>query len=335
MSRIQIIMLSVLGLMVVAVVFWCVHVFSSDKSTQNGDTMTDVPEKYTYEDMIKSVGDKGFPIDETPAAAPIPSADPQNNISDPIPAPAATGEGDNNKSTPPADPPEIRAALADIQKARKNIKASVIASEQQESAEDEEIKKIVSERSQIAPVPQQLPAPEQQPATGTAATGFNTMSFGGGSSGTSVRSATSIRGVILNEVEVATGGKVRIMLLENVTLNGVQLRKTQMVTGAIGVGDTRVQVKVAGAAVDGQLAAIVFSVFGTDGIEGLPIEGNPGTATQQAAREETERNIENVAGGGVLGSVVRVAKTLGTSRQRSTTVKIPAGYKVILKTDNR
>lgn len=347
MSRTQIIMLSVLGLMIIGVVFWCISAFSSGKSKSvdsNSNTLTDVPEKFTYQDMMKSAGDKGFNLDEAPKTGKSIIAAGDETVLNAVSSQQDNGmENSNNVSAAssqlPVDPPQISSALAEVQQARKTIKAAVQKQQQEDDAEDEKIRQIVAERGQTnVNNVKVLPPEPQRPSIVTDPKGANTLVAGGSTSHLpSSKALTSIKGVILNDVEVASGSTVRIMLLETTTINGVQLRKTEMVTGTVGtVGNSsRIPINVLGAAIDGQLAAITFSIYGIDGIEGLPVTGNTGAATQQAAREEIERGVEGAAGNGVLGGVVRVAKTLGANRQRQTIVRIPAGSKVILKTADR
>ena len=166
------------------------------------------------------------------------------------------------------------------------------------------------------------------------AAGFNTLKFGSGgnaSEAAPVEASFVARAVILNSAEVATGSTVRIMLLENVNINSVTLPRQTMITGSIQVEDTRVRITVPGAALNGKLAAATFTAFGSDGIEGLPIATGPGAATKQAAKDEINANVEQAAGGGILGSVVRVVRTLGSSGHAQEIIRIPSGTKIILK----
>jgi hypothetical protein len=323
MSRAQIILLSVFGLFVIVVVYGFIRAAGGGEEPEpQTNTMTDVPEKYTYQEMMKG-GDKerGFPVDAmepTGTVEKTPAVDPATTAGS-VPEPAVK------------DAPEISAALADIKETRSQLKKAAAAQPAGDAAaEDDIIRKIVADHPTPAPAqPSSRTIPETAPAKPA---GFNTLNFGTSAGNPSGKArTTAVKGVVLNNVEVATGSTVRIMLMENAIVNDVPLNKTMIVTGNISVEDTRVMIHVPGAAINGQLAAIAFSAYGMDGIEGLRIEGNRSEATKQAAKEEIERNIDQAAGGGILGGVVRVVRTLGSGSRTQEMVKIPSGSKIILK----
>ncbi|MVT12513.1 conjugative transposon protein TraM [Chitinophaga tropicalis] len=338
MNRTQVIILATIGLMIIAVIFG--FIYSGKKKgarshiqTEDG-AMTEVPEKYTYKDLMASTGNRNFAEEAPPA--------PAGSVTDPpaLDAPATAGKVDPPAAptAPPAatpvETPEISTALQEIKQTRERIRggtaAGVSSNEKAVEQEDETIRQIVASHNSTAPVrnnqEQPAPAPAPRPA------GFNTLDFGEKAAPAGIATSSPvIKGVILNDIEVATGAAVRIMLLDNTTINGVAVRKNQMVTGVTNIGENRVQIHVAGTALNNQLTASNFSAYGLDGMEGLRIEGSKGEETRQAAKDELETNIDQVAGAGILGGVVRVVKTVTGGSRGKATVKIPAGYKITLK----
>lgn len=325
MNRNIIILICICGLIVIGLVALIVR--ATGGAAPSASLQNDVPEKYTYKDMIEQ-GEQGFRTEERkPAFADTAPPDNVMNITQ-----QSRIEPSNNQAPEVGpDAREAQEAIAEIKATKARLKQQQPIPPENEAAEDEQIRNILAAH-QATPAPSdQATPPPAKPA------GFNTLNFGaaGASTGKAKGSAVAVKGVVLNNVQVVTGSSVRIMLLENVIVNEVQLNKTQIVTGSISVEDTRVKIHVPGTAVNGQLAEVAFSAYGTDGIEGLRIEGNKAEATKQAAKEEIERNIDQAAGGGILGGVVRVVKTLGAGNKTQQLVNIPAGSKLILKIETQ
>ena len=73
MNRTQVIILATIGLMIIAVIFG--FIYSGKKKgarshiQMEDGAMTEVPEKYTYKDLMASAGNRNFAEEATPAPA--------------------------------------------------------------------------------------------------------------------------------------------------------------------------------------------------------------------------------------------------------------------------
>lgn len=326
MSRISIIILSSLGLMIIGVIFLFINAGKKSTAETEVEVMTKDPDKYTYQQLMATVGEHGLSLDDgeqVPAASSQPAINRELLADDSVPVEEEAKEAGS------ADIPaqEVATALQQIRQARLQFSgdSTPVQTRQKPDTrrknreEDETIRNIVAQHALATEQAQRSEQPEQHAIVPA---GFNSMQFGQRQASPAAGSTdNSIPGVILNEAEVISGAVVRIMLQDG----------HKIVSGTVNVGSERVQIRVPGAVVAARFSETFFSVYGQDGTEGLRIEGGPDPA-RQATKDEVESNISQVAGSGILGGVVSIAKTLGTANKGKQQVKIPSGLKITLKT---
>lgn len=331
MNKTKLIVISVTALIVLLLAGWVLSIYNGNQQKeQEIHYMTEVPQEYTYEDMIavSKIGSTDTVSNKKSAA--------QTTVDYPAYA------SDSDAKTYPEG--EVAAvALKDIKARLKDDIIPVVKpgninknSDKETGDEDAIIRQIIRQNqidSKAVPYSAPVPAPSAIPAVadGIASPLPVQVPIEQGS----IAQPVTIKAVVLNEVEVTNGATVSIMLLAAANVNGVQLGKNVVVPGVVTISTNRLFITVTGGNINGKLTDISLNVYGMDGLQGLPILSNAKSAgAQQAAREEIEKSIDGaVQGNRVLGGVVRVLKSFGASGGNSEeTVKIPAGHKVLLKT---
>lgn len=358
MNKTKIIIFSGVGLIVIVFIILLLNKIQSTNSREGNERddkapVSSVATEYTYKDMMESQRGSEFEYGDTVGKSVPQLRSTPPDFSGSAPKDTESAVYITSKSNADATLRDIKELQSDLKKTKYNNKegepnagtqegmAAIRAlkgqlKEQQpgqegDAAEDERIRNIVAAH-QTAPGPGRVASgPTSAPSAG-----FNSLRLGSGSSRAAEPvAATDIKAVILNSTEVATGAVVRIMLLETVKVGEATLPRQLMVSGAVQVEETRVLIRVPGAALNNRLANVAFTAYGTDGVEGLRISQAAGRLAKEAAKAEINQEIDRAAGGGILGGVVRVARTLGTSGRQQEVVRIPGDTKIILKIESR
>jgi len=143
---------------------------------------------------------------------------------------------------------------------------------------------------------------------------------------------------IRHKTKATEGGSVTMELEGDLTIQGDTLPKGSAVTATVQLGQNRVDLHINSVNIGGKIVSVRLTAFDTDGLEGLRIQGN--TALKRGANQTVDDQIEAVGndaesqlsglGGQAVGSIVRNLVHPGGRRDEAT---IPAGYRVILKTN--
>ncbi|RAI97022.1 uncharacterized protein DUF3714 [Chitinophaga skermanii] len=313
MNRAQIIAVATLSLAVISFIFWMVA-RSSDTAGPSIGNFTDDDGKFTYKDMMNNMENKHFyeklsnDGEQDSAIIITKRLEVESH---------ATGRLESSVD------PAAQKAVDDIRSFKADIK-------KEGKREDEIIAEIVKRETKQDYINNSTNASRNvEESSLPVNSSSNNLVFG-----TPQKNNLNVlvKAVILNTVDVRNGSTVRIMVLDNVELNGVAFTNSMIVKGIVSIRDSRVLITIPGHDTGQQTG--FFSVCDKDGVEGLLIEGSINTEdnpTKEAVKEEAEQQISQVVGGGMIGSVVRVMKSFGAVK-REVAVKIPAGYKVLIKT---
>lgn len=143
---------------------------------------------------------------------------------------------------------------------------------------------------------------------------------------------------IVRKSKIVDGASVTMELQDDLTCSGKTLPKGSQITAIAQLQQTRVDLRVNSVNIGGTILSVRLSAYDTDGVEGLRIQGNP--ALKKGASQTMDDQIEAVGtdaesqitgfGGQAVGSIVRNLVHPGGRRDEAT---IPAGYKLILKTE--
>lgn len=145
---------------------------------------------------------------------------------------------------------------------------------------------------------------------------------------------TALRAVVFGDQTVTHGGRVRLQLLQPVTLRGVVIPAGTLVYGLGQFGAERVAVRVTSIRFGDRLYPVQLAVFDMDGIEGMYV---PSVAGVQETRQATAQaaggiNLYPHAGGqNVAGIAAATAAQAGSTGLRSLLQKKASQPKAKLK----
>jgi len=142
---------------------------------------------------------------------------------------------------------------------------------------------------------------------------------------------------VLQKTKINGNTTLVVELLEDMILpNGKTVVKGSRVSGYANINDTRINLNIQTINVNGKIERISLAAYDLDGMEGLTVKGARsqssttgavnGTLGNASSVGETALGIPGQLAGGILRGI------LGTGRGSS--VFIPAGYKLILKSSN-
>lgn len=335
MNKTKVIIFASMGLAIILTIFLFVNAGHTKGERKDNEAMTEVPQEFTYHDMMEARSSKESYSDTT-ETRPLTTTAPDK---------AAAGTADTEGGM---EDKELSAQVAEINRVKDSIKVQAkrsntanttrnAAGKSIEIAQEDEIIRqyALGRKSSGRPERQrQMEEPfsesdlrqniqEAKPAgkNRKAATPAvnepfkSSMKFTynkpGGGEGSD---KTFLRAEIIKEVAVKDNETVSLLLLENATVNGVSLPRKKALSGITRISGNRVFISVPGANVNGALSNLRFSVYDNDGLEGLRVAG---LDRGEAAGELKEQGIGAASGigGGIINGVVSVVRAFGTKGQ--------------------
>lgn len=333
MTRMKLIIFSVLGLLACVVVFLFVRAFqnrsSDEKPVTERDPMSEVQTEYTYKEMMAAQqGD--FDLGDTAGAK-------RGAIEEETPdfsTPPTKNDGIGSQDV------DVAAELREINRVRRNLDKPIPEEDSAYLKEDLLLQQYQAQKSAVkAPAAGAKPAsvdfdPGGQaqftPAPVRRKKSFNSLTS---ENPTAASPRRLIKAEIVSDVVVTSGYPVSIILLESTTVQGMVLPKNKVVTGVVSVQAPRISIVVAGTELHGGVVDASFVVCDLDGIEGLKVMDNmAGAESRRALEDEVTKAAEGVTGNSTVNGVIRIIKgQAGNGGVRGDAVKIPAGHKIRLK----
>lgn len=122
-----------------------------------------------------------------------------------------------------------------------------------------------------------------------------------------------IKARLLSQGYVNTGKSISFVLLEKAVLQGKTVQKGQIVTGVAQEQNNRLLVKFSTIKVDGKILPVDMQLYGSDGMEGLPI-----SATEQNQNNRTSSIVSNTLGNiPVVGGIANDAIQKNSNNRKS------------------
>lgn len=126
-----------------------------------------------------------------------------------------------------------------------------------------------------------------------------------------------IKARLLSQGFVNTGKSISFVLIEKAELQGKTTNKGQIITGIAQEQNNRLLVKFSTIKVDGEIIPVDMTLYGSDGMEGLPI-----SATEQNQNSRTSSIVTNTLGnipvvGGIANDAIQ-----NNSNNRKSNIKL-------------
>jgi len=122
-----------------------------------------------------------------------------------------------------------------------------------------------------------------------------------------------IKARLLSQGFITTGKSISFVLLEKAKINDVTTKKGQIVTGVAQEQNNRLMVKFTTIKADGKIIPVEMQLYGSDGMEGLPISG-----VQQQSSGRTSSIINSTIGSvPVIGGIANDALQNNSSNRKS------------------
>lgn len=134
-----------------------------------------------------------------------------------------------------------------------------------------------------------------------------------------------IKARLLSQGYVNTGKSISFVLLEKVKINNLGIKKGQIVTGVAQEQNNRLMVKFSTIKVEGKIIPVDMQLYGSDGMEGLPISG-----TDQQSTTRTSSVINSTIGsipivGGIANDAIQ-----NNSNHRKSSIKLTPNISCII-----
>lgn len=157
-------------------------------------------------------------------------------------------------------------------------------------------------------------------------------------SGEGVQNA--IEAVIHETQTLVNGSTVKLRLLNDVVINGVNIPKDNFLFGTAQLSGERLEIRINSIRYNQSLFPVDLSVYDIDGLSGIYI---PGAITRDAAKESADRSIQTIGltsldpswGAQAATAGIQAAKTLLSRKVKLVKVTVKAGYQVLLRDEKQ
>lgn len=150
----------------------------------------------------------------------------------------------------------------------------------------------------------------------------------------------AIEAVIHETQTLVNGSTVKLRLLNDVVINGVNIPKDNFIFGTAQLTGERLGIRVNSIRYNQSLFPVDLSVYDIDGLSGIYI---PGAITRDAAKESADRSIQTIGmtsldpswGAQAATAGIQAARTLLSRKVKLVKVTVKAGYQVLLRDEKR
>ena len=150
----------------------------------------------------------------------------------------------------------------------------------------------------------------------------------------------AIRAVVHQDQVVVNGSTVKMRLVDDIMVNGVNIPKDSFIFGMAQLSGERLVIKITSLRSGRSLFPIDLTVFDLDGIDGIYI---PGSITRDAFKQSADRPLQSVNlgaldgtwGAQAAGAGVEMVKGLFSKKAKLVKVKVKAGYQILLRDEKQ
>ncbi|SOD17665.1 conjugative transposon protein TraM [Pedobacter xixiisoli] len=150
----------------------------------------------------------------------------------------------------------------------------------------------------------------------------------------------AIRAVVHEDQVVVNGSTIKMRLIDDVYINGVQIPKDHFVFGSAQLSGERLGIRIESVRYGSSLFPVDLMVFDMDGIDGVHV---PGSITRDVAKQSADRPMQSISlsgldpswGSQAAGAGVEMIKGLFSKKAKLIRVKVKAGYQILLRDEKQ
>jgi conjugative transposon TraM protein len=153
-----------------------------------------------------------------------------------------------------------------------------------------------------------------------------------------VAGQNAVRAVIHEGQTLVNGSVVKLRTTDDTYVNGNLIPKNLFVFGTASLSGERLRIEITGIRYRNSLLPVSLAVFDLDGLDGIHI---PGAITREVAKQSANDAVQGIGINSISNSLsvqaasagIEAVKTLASRKVRLVKVKVKAGYKVLLKSN--
>ncbi len=139
---------------------------------------------------------------------------------------------------------------------------------------------------------------------------------------------------------LVSGSTVKLRLKNDIYINGILIPKNNFIYGTASLENERLNIVITSVRFQNNLLPVVLQVYDMDGITGIYI---PGAVSKDALKESAQQSMQGVeltpldpsVAAQVTTAGISAAKNLLSKRSKLIKVTLKAGYKVLLRDNNK
>ncbi len=145
----------------------------------------------------------------------------------------------------------------------------------------------------------------------------------------------AIEAVVHETQTIVNGSTVKLRLLNDIMINGVQIPCNEFIYGTASLDGERLRIQVKSMRYKKSLFPVSLSVYDMDGLAGIYV---PGAITRDVAKQSADRSLQGIGITSVnptwqaqaAGAGIEAARTLFSKKVKLIKVTLKAGYRVLL-----
>lgn len=149
-----------------------------------------------------------------------------------------------------------------------------------------------------------------------------------------------ISAVVHETITLVSGSTVKLRLINDIYINGILILKNNFIYGTASLENERLNIVITSVRFQNNLFPVALHVYDMDGVMGIYI---PGAIAKDALTESARQSMQGVeltsldpsVAAQVTTAGISAAKNLLAKRSRLIKVTLKAGYKVLLKDNNK
>ena len=153
-------------------------------------------------------------------------------------------------------------------------------------------------------------------------------------------SDNAIEAVVHETQTIVTGSTVKLRLTTNIYINGILIPKSNFIYGTASLENERLAIIISSVRYQNNLLLVALEVYDMDGLPGIYI---PGSISRDVAKESAEKSLQGIdvtaldpsVAAQVTGAGITAAKNLLSKKAKLVKVTLKAGYKILLKDNNK
>jgi len=150
----------------------------------------------------------------------------------------------------------------------------------------------------------------------------------------------AIEAVVHETQTIVTGSTVKLRLIIDIYINGILIPKGNFIYGTSSLENERLTISILSVRYQNNLMPVALQVYDMDGIIGIYI---PGSVSRDVAKESAEKSLQGIdittidpsVAAQVTGAGITAAKNLLSKKAKLVKVTLKAGYKILLKDNNK